>query len=313
MKRRHLLDLAVAALACAGPHAVAEAAPPAPRPAAATPPDCAMPAGWDQVAARRPRYVIFGEIHGTQEAPAFVATVACALAAQGKRVLVAVEQNTERNQAYQAAWALSQPQFGPALKAAGWKGRDDGIGSEAMFAMLDRLHALKERGRAIHIVAFNGTNSDAQRARFKSLPGQGGHEAAQAENIRVAAEAGAYDYVLVITGNLHARKREIARGGFAFEPMAMQLAPADRIVSLNLATAGGTAWNCQRKEGVQPRPDKPLSDDAIECAVHPYKATLALDRPPFMSLLPVTGIDPDPAYDGIFWVGTVHGSKPAVP
>src|SRR3546814_8671163 len=35
-------------------------------------PDCAMPQGWPAIAERRPHYVIFGETHGTREAPAFV-------------------------------------------------------------------------------------------------------------------------------------------------------------------------------------------------------------------------------------------------
>src|SRR3546814_2334378 len=43
-------------------------------------PDCAMPQGWPAIAERRPHYVIFGETHGTREAPAFVGRIACALA-----------------------------------------------------------------------------------------------------------------------------------------------------------------------------------------------------------------------------------------
>src|SRR3546814_2434814 len=69
-------------------------------------PDCAMPQGWPAIAERRPHYVIFGETHGTREAPAFVGRIACALASDGERLLVAVEQSATDNAALQAAWRL---------------------------------------------------------------------------------------------------------------------------------------------------------------------------------------------------------------
>ncbi|WP_143051841.1 hypothetical protein [Sphingomonas palmae] len=276
-------------------------------------PSCSMPAGWAAIAQRAPRYVIFGESHGTEEAPTFFGNVACALAARGKRILVAVEYDSSDDPAFQAAWLLPPQQFGPALLAAGWKGRDDGVASEAMFRLLTRLHALKSHGKKISIVAFNGAKDAAQRERFKSLPGQGGHEAAQAENIRNAAAASRYDYVLVLTGNLHARKNEFGNGARAFKPMALALAPADQIVSLDMKSASGTAWNCQLKAGVKFDDGKPLPSDATECGIHPYTSKVDLRRPPFMSLYPVEGIDRDDAYDGIYWIGAGHGSKPALP
>jgi hypothetical protein len=182
-----------------------------------------------------------------------------------------------------------------------------------MLHLLVRLHSLKDEGQSIGIVAFNGARDDVQRDRFKSLPGQGGHEAAQAENIRDAAQANSYDYVLVLTGNLHARKQEVESRGFTYKPMAMMLASADQVVSLNMEAANGTSWNCLLKPGHEPPPGKPILADAIDCGVHNYTTNTDLRRSPFISLTPVAGINPDSAYDGIYWLGTVHGSKPAVP
>lgn len=178
---------------------IAPWAPPQNTAATTTAPDsCTMPAGWEEVAHSKPRFVVFGELHGTREAPAFVGRVACALAARGGTILVAVEHNAKQNAAFQHAWQQPHPKFAAALRKAGWAGRNDGVGSEAMLDMLVRLHALKASGRSIDMVAFNGPRDDAQAAKFRDLPGQGGHEAAQAENIRLAAGARAYDHVLVL-------------------------------------------------------------------------------------------------------------------
>ncbi|MDH7974286.1 hypothetical protein QH494_19025 [Sphingomonas sp. AR_OL41] len=279
----------------------------------ATGPDCVLPTGWAQVERRRPRYVVFGEMHGSTESPAFVGTVACALAARGERILVAVEHGSTNDAAFQAAWRLPHEQFAVALQKAGWAGRTDGVASTAMLALLVRLHALKEQGAAIGIVAFNGARDDAQRARFGALPGQGPHEAAQAENIRDAAGAQPYDHVLVLVGNLHAGKRPVERGGFTFSPMVMQLAPPEAVVSLDMRIAGGALWNCRLKQGVVPEAGKPIPGDAVECGSHPTRDLPDLHRTPFVSLQAFPHEKPDIDYDGFFWLGKVTASPPAVP
>lgn len=273
---------------------------------------CPLPAGWDAVAARKPRFIIFGEIHGTQQAPAFVGDVACALASRGERILVAVEHSSTENAAFQKAWRLPEVRFASQLKQAGWASRDDGVGSKAMLALLVRLHRLARRGRLIDIVAFNGPKNEAQARRFSHLSGQGPHEAAQAENIRVAALAHPYNYIVVLVGNVHARKRIVRYGDEAFEPMAMQVGPSASTVTLSMEAAGGTAWSCQLKPNIQHEPGKPLSADAIVCGSFPYAGSVDLGRKPFISLTGLLGADRPPDYDGFFWLGKVSASTPAV-
>ncbi len=275
-------------------------------------PDCRLPEGWAQIAQRDPRFVVFGEIHGTKEAPAFFGNVACSLAAQGERILVAVELSATLDADFQAAWRLPAAQSADALRKIGWAGREDGVSSKAMFNMLVRLHAMKEQGYAIGIVTFNGARDEAQRARFSALPGQGPHEAAQAENIRDAAAARPYDRILVLVGNFHARMRPVDWGGLVFKPMVMQLAEPENIVALEMQTAGGTAWDCGLKPGVVVQPGEPITDDAIECGSHPHAGQADLDRPPFVSLTPFPNASKDEDYDGFFWLGKVSASPPAV-
>lgn len=274
--------------------------------------ECPLPPGWDTVAARNPKFVVFGEVHGTQQSPAFVGDLACGLAVKGERILVAVEHPAAGNAAFQTAWRHKGPQFMLELGQAGWAQRNDGIGSEAMLALLERLHQLAQRGLSVDVVAFNGMKDEAQQRRFAGVPGQGAHEAAQAENIRSAAGARPYDYVLVLVGNVHARKRPVEHLGGAFEPMAMQLGPPETIVSLNMETAGGTAWNCELKPGFKPQPNAPITSDAITCGSKPLSGRVDRQQPPFMALTPLPGESRYPDYDGVFWLGRVSASPQAV-
>lgn len=271
-----------------------------------------MPEGMDKIIAKKPKFLIFGENHGTQESPAFVSDVVCALVARNERVLVAVEHDVGQDAAFQSAWQQDGEQFIKQLRAAGWAKREDGVASEAMFQLLTKLHALKSAGRSIDITAFNGTRDEAQRDRFKGLPGQGPHEASQAENIRLAASRQKYDRVIILVGSLHGTKAEVERNGVNFKPMAMQLATPDRIISLRMSAGKGTSWNCILKKGAHGDFSRGIPMDAIECGPHDYEGDVDLKRPKFASLWPVSGVEPMAGYDGIFWVGPAHASKPAV-
>jgi len=271
---------------------------------------CDMPSGWIDIVSRKPRFVVFGEVHGTQEAPELVSRVACALAAQGKSVLLAVEHDVAFDPAYQAAWRQPPKKFAAALLQAGWKGSRDGKGSVAMLDTLKQLHQLAWQGRAIRITAFDGVRDEAQRRKFSALARQGQREAAQADNIRIATDAASYDIVLVLTGNGHARKQPFKRGGIAVEPMAMHLMRIGPTVTLDASFSGGSAWTCELKPRMRPEPGKPIRVNAIECAVHPLGRQPDLGHTPFLSL--TASPDANDAYDGFFWLGTIHGSPPAV-
>lgn len=276
--------------------------------------DCAMPTGWAGIAEHKPRFVVFGETHGTQEAPALVGNVACALASGGERVLLAIELSATNNAALQAAWRLPVDHFQPALRNAGWAGRKDGVASRAMFDMLVRLHAVKEAGLPIEVAAFNGARDEAQRARFVALAGQGAHEASQAENISDAASAGHYDRVLVLVGSFHARIKSLGEGWGLFEPMAMRLAQIGPVLSLRMRDAGGSMWNCIAKPGTNVAPSQPITADAIDCGVHSVRGSADLARAPFLQLGPFPGEEQRwQDYDGFVWLGPITGSPPLIP
>lgn len=281
---------------------------------AGTPAACALPPGWDEIASRNTRYVVFGELHGTEQAPDMFGSVACALAGKGERVLVSLEIDSRENPALQSAWALPHDRFEAAIvRDLGiWKQGRDGRSSVAMLAMIVRLHAAKSHGAKIDVVAFNGARDEVQHARFASLPGQGPHDAAQAENIRLAADGGNYDRVLVLVGNVHARKRQVAGGDINFEPMAMKLAPAKQVTSRDMAYAAGTAWNCGFRAGFVPVPGKPPSSADIDCSARPTKGLTTVSGLPRLGIGSLQPAHVQGQYDGWFWVGPITASPPAI-
>lgn len=257
---------------------------------------CVLPHGWETVAARDPDFVVFGELHGTNEGPAFFGSVACGLARNGERLLIAIEFSSYHNAALQNAWNADEEQFEALLLNAGWRGRPDGVASQAMFQMAQRLHRLRLKGLEVDIVAFNGAKDDAQRARFADLPSQGPHEAAQAENIAQAASAVDYDRVLILVGNIHAMNQPYNFGGGSFDPMAMRLAEYGSVLSLNMKHGGGEHWSCQR-----------------DCGVHSARANASIDGQPFLSLDAKSDDWSDERFDGFYWIGPISASPPKAP
>lgn len=278
-----------------------------------TAPDCTAPEGWSNVVARDPDFVVLGEWHGTNEAPGFVANLLCAEAARGQRLLLAVEHGAIYNPAWQDVWALPHDDFRAALPDLGWRRREDGVASEAMLALVLGAHALKEQGARVDIVAFNGARDDAQKARFANLPGQGPHEAAQAENIADAAARKDYDRVIVLVGSLHAEIAPVIVGNSAaaFAPMAMRLAGYGSVISLDMQHAGGTSWSCRPRPDVTLNPGEPVTDEMIRCAAYSHKPDAAHNRAAFIDISQTAAKASGGRYHGVFWVGAITASPPA--
>ena len=257
---------------------------------------CSLPSGWTQIEARKPRFVIFGETHGTRESPALVASVACALSKRGMRLLVAVELGAETDPQLQMLWASPAAGFREAVIShlPYFAGRKDGVASEAMLTLIEELHALARAGQKIDIVAFNGARDPSQAQRWSHLPWQAAHEAEQAENISEAANRKEYSRVLVLAGNAHAHKQLIEGSEAKYEPMAMRLARVGPIVSLIETYATGTMWNCIAQI---------CAKRSTSGSLRRPKTTVGLWTSPQRDWLA--------GYDGYYWFRVVHASPPA--
>src|SRR5262249_46801951 len=154
-----------------------------------------------------------------------------ACAVSDEPVLLAVELDSPLNQQLQTAWTneRSPPAFESSVVSL-FDGHRDGRGSQAMIAMLSRAFALKQKGADIDVVAFSGFRDVAQQMKYSDLQGQGPQEAAQAENIAIAAGRRDYAHIVVLVGSFHAQKTVMRMGGAEFEPMAMRLARQKHVV-----------------------------------------------------------------------------------
>ena len=249
-------------------------------------PLCAPPQGSDQLW-RDPqiRFVIVGELHGTREAPAAFAEMVCDASAAGP-VVVALELPVAM-QASLDAWMASDG--APADRATFlqhdfWRTHadgDDGRNSEAMAAMIWRLHALKAAGRDVSVRA---TQPGARPRGFD----QSYYEIEMAH----AWTRTAYDRpearVLILVGSLHAMKTRLTPDDFLFA--AGLLDPA-QVRSVRLAGQGGAAWSCPMGEPCGTHDIAPVQDAAMRGVV----------------LQPVSG----GAWDGWLALGPVTASPPA--
>lgn len=271
---------------------------------------CDLPGGWSDVAELNARFVVFGELHGTNEGPNFVGSLACALGRENHRVLVAIEHDAAENEALQSAW--NSDDFEQRLRTLLFAEGSDGRSSSAMYDLLVRLHRVKQSGAHLSIVAFNGFRDKPQADRFTNLTGQGPWEAAQAENIAIASTSQTYDHVLVLVGNFHAMKTPLSRGGDDFDPMALRLSQYGKTVSLNMRYADGTSWNCIPKPGVD-WTKGPVGSDDIDCGPHPTTGEPNLGSEPFIRLERTDASNEQPTFDGFFWVGSISASAPKSP
>ncbi|QTC93069.1 hypothetical protein [Brevundimonas goettingensis] len=201
-------------------------------PVCAPPPDAALL--W---ARPETRFGFVGEMHGTAETPAAFAEMVCEASA-ARPVVVALELPETMQPELDAFMAsdggeaartrlLTLPYWDPA--------RADGRSSAAMFAMLERVRALKAAGRDLTLRAYQPS---AQRPEGFD---QSFYEIEMAGLLAEAAYARPDALVLALGGSYHARKTAPARYGFLFA--AGHLNPKV-VVSLRVASQGGRTWAC---------------------------------------------------------------------
>ncbi|WP_342117336.1 hypothetical protein [Pseudoduganella sp. OTU4001] len=188
----------------------------------------------------RERVILVGELHGTNEMPAFVSGLACSLLSQGRKVVLALEISSD-----------AQPELDdylvsdggetvrhPLLASAFGKMKD-GRGSEAMMAVIEQARVLRKAGAPLILAAM-----DMRRSQFAVPPGEKWNPATRdrimAENVAALARSNPDAVVLSLTGNLHATKQT----KLSYPPMGYLLSQQMPAFSLGLAHSGGSAWVC---------------------------------------------------------------------
>lgn len=245
-----------------------------------------------------------GELHGTREHPAAVADIVCRAVELGRSVVVGLELDARWDAAFDRF--LATPKVEPALAAlraeTGWERfpegyPPDGRTSEAMLGLLRDLHALRVKGGRIGIRAFDGWIAlpEAERKAARDL--------LLAKTLIRSLEASPSDLAVVLTGNLHNRKKADTVP-FLAEPMAYLVAkvrPEWKLVSLLGTYSAGEAWFCQPDRRCGP------TRQASRTPLGPRRVVLdaAVDTP--------FGKAADLGYDGTIYVGAITASPPVSP
>lgn len=237
-----------------------------------------------------PAVVLVGEIHGTDQAPAFVGELACAAAAEGTAVTVALEISA-REQARLDAYLASAgtPDARAALLAGPFwtRSTQDGRSSTAMLALLERLRRLHADGRRIAVIAV-----DEERA--------GTRDVDMAEHITRAVHPGGR--VIALLGNVHASQR-LGRPNLPDYVPAGYLLRALAPLGVRVGARGGEAWVCAPTCGVLAVGDQRVGDGPIGYATAD-RARSGYDGsytvPVYTASLPAVGV-----------VGRAAGQSPA--
>jgi uncharacterized protein (TIGR03067 family) len=190
--------------------------------------------------------LLLGELHGTVESPKFARDVACHAAAAGLDVVVALELSAIAKDDFEGylSSARTSSDREAFLSGSQWqRGYQDGRTSRAMFDLIGELGRLRREGHSVRVALF-----DAQ-------PKGGGQprERAMAANVAASVEALPEAMHIVLTGNFHSRITPGGRMGPDYEPMGYLLSRsigAERVTSLDVSHAGGSAWICAPECGV---------------------------------------------------------------
>jgi len=216
--------------------------------------------------------VLVGEIHGTQESPAFVADAVEVALDQGRRVTVALEIPQDEGPVLQAY--LKSP-GGAESGGAGceeavfvkqrpfWESYfKDGRSSKAMCKLIQALHRLHAQGRPVSLLTIDprplppaGSPVHADQRGLRQTPRDVGMAEALARSVetsRRSAPEVPHALLIALTGNLHQRLERGAPWDESYEPMgyrlALRLDRSDRQVRLIALDVhpygGGEAWIC---------------------------------------------------------------------
>ena len=235
------------------------------------------------------RFLVIGELHGTEQTPALFGELVCALASSGMRILVGLELMVWSESAINTYLRSdgTEADRTTALTDSRWLDPvniefPDGRLSNAMWDLVERLRFLRDAGHEVAVTTFRGFMLEGEQSLTP-------FEARMAETLLEAEADGDYDLTVVLTGNAHARtSRRTENGLLPFIPMAANL-PEESTIRLNAVTGSGEAWNCRGSEcGIYEREGTPEG----------ATVRIALDD----------GLSR--GFDGIFAVGNITASPP---
>ena len=183
--------------------------------------------------------LLFGEMHGSAEAPALVSRLACVLSAP-RELAVGLEIPTQ-DQPLIDAFLGSQgtPSDVAALTSSSfWQEGKDGRSSQAMLKLIENIRAMKQSGKPVDLFAFD------------DQPGTGlERNVAIANGIRRFHDAHPGARIVALMGNVHAMQDKMYAGNETIVPSGYLLADLHPVSVLVMYPAG-TIWACMPNCGI---------------------------------------------------------------
>jgi hypothetical protein len=241
---------------------------------------------------------IFGEVHGTNEVPEFVGSLACFAAVQGIKVRIGLE--VPKQEQTLASDFVNSPNEIPdttqLLASEFWtRSQQDGRSSRGMLELLKSIHKLKRADYPVAVFLFDDLDAYGKATGYR--------DSTMAVNVLSEYAQNLDAMFLILTGNVHSRLIP----GYPWNPDANFIPMGARIIetvpitkAFNMSHAGGTAWLCTGSPSVC----APKELDGSDLGASPMIKWFSDDFPPTKSS--------DAGHDGIFYVGTITASPPAV-
>lgn len=237
--------------------------------------------------------MLLGELHGTQEVPRFITQVACQVAAAGTRVTVGLElpvESQERVTAFLGSEGKEEDWL-KLMEAPFWRNPyQDGRSSEAVANMLEQLRRLRAQGLDVAAFAYDHPKQKGQ-----------AREDALAATVLEHVKAGPERFYVVVSGNIHPRTAQGLPWDAKYRPMGLLLKQqVKHVVALDVAYDSGSAWICAvDRNGVK---------NQLDCGIRTAKGKDNGER----FFVHVWGKPNEAGYHGVFYVGRVSASAPAV-
>lgn len=230
--------------------------------------------------------LIFGEIHGTENAPEYVADVACARlkAAPDSKLTVALEypmQESEHLQRYVNSSGEAKDRDRLLASPFWQREMQDGRSSLAMLTLIEKLRQWRGKAPGLRVTAFDPVEDQA---------GGPTRDEAMAVHLKQIVQETAPGLTIVLTGNLHARRTPGFGGRPDYKTMASVLAVPFQ--TYKLMGPRGAYWACT-----------PL------CGEQAFGTGTEPDTLPNYDLRTLT---PSQEYDGVIDVGAFRIAKPAI-
>lgn len=233
--------------------------------------------------------VMLGEMHGSREIPAFTGNLACRAAMAGHAVIVGLEIPQVEQAAidrYLASGGSTRDREALVAGAHWRRAEQDGRSSRALVDLIERVRALRQGGHAVEVLAFDNAKYDAWNER----------DAGMAQAILARAKAAPEAFVVTLSGNLHNRTEPGLPWDQKLVPMGVHVkAGHGRTLSLDARYEGGKIWMCEAERG--------CGEHALEVKDQPYDERT----------IDTSAAARKPGSDGVFFVGTLSASPPAVP